>query len=82
MQRQKLLFTKTYWEDPVKKIAQLFLPNSRVHGHTECDFVVFTNVDLHIERMYFDIDFWHKIVPELSSFYTEYITRIVINIMI
>ena len=37
-----------------------------------CDFVVFTNVDLHIERIYFDIDFWHKIVPELSSFYTEY----------
>ena len=37
-----------------------------------CDFVVFTNVDLRIERIYFDIDFWHKIVPELSSFYTEY----------
>ena len=36
------------------------------------DFVVFTNVDLHIERIYFDIDFWHKIVPKLSSFYTEY----------
>ena len=33
---------------------------------TWCDFVVFTNV----ERIYFDSDFWQKIVPELSSFYS------------
>ncbi|XP_028417051.1 uncharacterized protein LOC114541314 [Dendronephthya gigantea] len=37
-----------------------------------CDFVVFTNVDLYIERVYFDNDFWCKIVPELSNFYAEY----------
>ena len=37
-----------------------------------CDFVVFTNVDLFIERIYFDKDFWLNIVPELSSFYTDY----------
>lgn len=37
-----------------------------------CDFVVFTNVDLFIERVYFDKEFWQKIVPELSSFYTDY----------
>ena len=37
-----------------------------------CDFVVFTNVDLHVERIYFDNDFWQKVVPELSNFYSEY----------
>ena len=35
-------------------------------------FVVFTNVDLHVERIYFDNDFWQKVVPELNSFYSEY----------
>jgi hypothetical protein len=29
----------TAWEDPVKKITQLFLPNSTVYGHTECQLV-------------------------------------------
>jgi hypothetical protein len=38
-----------------------------------CDFVVFTNIDLHVERIHFDNDFWHKIVPELSSFYSKYL---------
>jgi hypothetical protein len=38
-----------------------------------CYFVVFTNVDLFVERIYFDNDFWQKIVPELSSFYSEYL---------
>ena len=37
-----------------------------------CDFVLFTNVDLFMERIYLDKDFWLKIVPELSSFYTDY----------
>ena len=39
---------------------------------TWCDFVVFTNIDLHVERIYFDNEFWQKVVPELSSFYSEY----------
>ena len=30
-----------------------------------CDFVVFTNVDLFIEKIYFDKDFWLNIVSEL-----------------
>ena len=40
-----------------------------------CDIVVFTNVDLYIERIYFDNEFWQKVVPELSSFYSEYMLR-------
>ena len=40
-----------------------------------CDFVVFTNVDLFIERVYFDKEFWQKTVPELSSFYTDYMLQ-------
>ena len=40
---------------------------------TWCDFVIFTNIYLHVERIHFDNDFWHKIVPELSSFYSEYL---------
>lgn len=37
-----------------------------------CDFVVHTEVDLHVERVYFDHKFWVSIVPELSSFYAQY----------
>ena len=37
-----------------------------------CDFVVYTNTDLHVERIYFDKDLWHEIVPQLSSFYSDY----------
>ena len=38
-----------------------------------CDFVVLTNVDLHIESVNFDKDLWHKVVPELSNFYCEFL---------
>ena len=38
------------------------------------DFVVFTNKDLHVERVYFDQDFWEKtMLPELNSFYFKYL---------
>ena len=38
------------------------------------DFVVYTKKDLHVERVYFDNDLWEKImVPELTSFYFEYV---------
>ena len=38
-----------------------------------CKLVIFTNIDLHNERIHFDIEFWQNIVPELSSFYSEYL---------
>ena len=32
-----------------------------------CDFVVFTNTDLHVERVYFDNDLWKRtMVPDLT----------------
>ena len=38
------------------------------------DFVVLTNKDLHVEREYFDNDFWvTKMLPELTSFYFSYL---------
>ena len=38
------------------------------------DFVVLTNQDLHVDRIYFDNDFWEiKMLPELNSFYFEYL---------
>ena len=61
----KTSFRKIEWKGHIKEKQQLFLSNSRV-------FVVFTNIDLHVERIYFDNEFWQKVVPELSSFYSEY----------
>lgn len=35
-----------------------------------CDFVVWTSVDLHIQRIEFDNDFWtQQLLPKLSAFY-------------
>ena len=40
-----------------------------------CDFVVFTNKDLHIERIYFDNILWETVmVPELTAFYFKYVS--------
>ena len=38
------------------------------------DFIVLTNKDLHVERIYFDSVFWEgKMLPELTSFYFQYL---------
>ena len=38
------------------------------------DFIVYTSKDLHVERVYFDSDFWEKVMlPELTNFYFTYI---------
>ena len=34
-----------------------------------CDFVVRTNVDLHMERVQWDPEFWMSVLPKLHSFY-------------
>ena len=35
-----------------------------------CDFVVWTVVDIHIERIYFDHHFWEdQLLPKLDHFY-------------
>lgn len=35
-----------------------------------CDFVVWTNVDINIQRVKFDNDFWTQhLLPKLSDFY-------------
>ena len=37
-----------------------------------CDFVVWTVVDIHIERIYFDRHFWEdQLLPKLDSFYVK-----------
>ena len=37
-----------------------------------CDFVVWTVVDIHIERIYFDHNFWEdQLLPKLDSFYVK-----------
>ena len=39
-----------------------------------CDFVVFTNKDLHVQRIYFDNVLWENVmVPELTTFYFQYV---------
>ena len=39
-----------------------------------CDFVVFTNEDLHVQRIYFDNVLWENVmVPELTTFYFQYV---------
>ena len=38
------------------------------------DFVVYTNVDLHVEHIYKDVSLWEmKMLPELTSFYFSFI---------
>ena len=38
------------------------------------DFVVFTNKDLHVQRIYFDNVLWENVmVPELTTFYFQYV---------
>ena len=40
------------------------------------DFVVFTNQDMHVERVCFDHDFWERtMLPELNSFYCNYLSK-------
>ena len=40
----------------------------------ELDFVIYTNFDIHIERIKFDKDKWEKcILPKLTSFYFEFL---------
>ena len=37
-----------------------------------CDFVVWTVLDIHIERIYFDRRFWEdQLLPKLHSFYVK-----------
>ena len=40
-----------------------------------CDFIIFTNKDLHVERIKFESELWDKqMLPELSSFYFKYLS--------
>ena len=40
-----------------------------------CDFIVFTNKDLHVERIKFESELWDKqMLPELNSFYFKYLS--------
>ena len=34
-----------------------------------CDFVVWTDVDIHIERIMFDVELWTDMKDKLSHFY-------------
>ena len=37
-----------------------------------CDFVVWTTADMHIERIYFNQNFWEdSLLPKLESFYVN-----------
>jgi hypothetical protein len=41
-----------------------------------CDFVVYTNKDIFIERINFDSSLWDKtMVPELTRFYFDYVLK-------
>ena len=42
------------------------------------DFVVFTQKDLHVERIYFDEQDWKSnMLPQLTSFYFDYLMQLV-----
>ena len=40
-----------------------------VAGLTWCDFVVYTNKSMLVERIQFDADLWHQMVDKLTAFY-------------
>ena len=38
-------------------------------GAQFCDFVIWTEVDMHVERIYLDSELWEDIVKKLTHFY-------------
>jgi len=59
----KLKTTHTYYYQIQGQMA--------VTGRPWCDFIIYTNEDLHVERIYYDPDFWSTAEAKLLQLYHQ-----------
>lgn len=52
-----------------------------ITGSSWCDFVVYTQKGLSIERIYFNKQYWDIMMPKLMDFYIQHVTPVLRNIL-